>query len=267
LADDCDHPEAVQDPLFKTAGVAGSIDGVDLDGVTSERGAPGSGECAHDDFVGPGGEPGIDFQYWRAVGCVRGFQPGEIADAVITQAVRDGSMTILLQVRGVEDPRNDDDVRVQVFASNDSPPLGADGSVLPYGTLSADSDPQYRSTVGRGQIVDGVLTAGPLDVKVHINIQIVAGDLTFRAARLRLDLRADGTADGMIYGFQPAAELYDIFGRKAGAAGALALGYTCSGLYAALMSQADGDYDEASGRCTSLSVGYHFGAVPVFIAR
>jgi hypothetical protein len=112
-----------------------------------------------------------------------------------------------------------------------------------------------------------VLSAGPLDVKVRINIQIVAGDLTFRAARLRLRVQPDGTADGSLYGFQPVAELYDIFGLKANVAGALALGYTCSGLYAALLSHADGDYDEASGRCTSLSVGYQFEAVPAFIAR
>jgi len=267
LADDCDQPDAVLDPLFQTVALSGSIDGVDLDGLTSERDAPASGECAHDDFVGPNDEPGVDFQYWRAVGCVRGFQPGEIADTVISQAVRDGSMTILVQVRGLDDVENDDDVRVQVFASPDAPPLGADGSVLPYGTLSADGDPGYRSTVGRGRIVDGVLTAGPLDVKVRINIQIVAGDLTFRAARLRLRVHPDGTADGVLSGFEPVAELYDIFGRQANVAGALALGYTCSGLYAALTSHADGDYDEASGRCTSISVGYRFEAVPAFIAR
>jgi hypothetical protein len=267
LADDCNDPEAVHDPLFQTIALPGRIDGVDLDRIVSQSGAPASGECAHDDFTGPDGEPGVDFQYWRAVGCVRGFQPAEIADTVISQAVRDGSMTILVQLRGVDDPQNDDDVRVQVFASRDSPPVGADGSVLPYGTLSADSDPDYRSTVGHGRIVDGVLTAGPFDVKVRINIQIVAGDLTFHAARLRVNLQPDGTADGMIYGFEPVAELYDIFGRQAGVAGALALGYTCSGLYSALLSQADGDYDEASGRCTSISVGYRFEAVPAFIAR
>ncbi len=174
LVEDCNHPEATQDPLFKTVTAAGTIDGIDLDGMTSSAATPGA--CAHDDFTGPAGAPGVDFQYWRAVGCIRGFQPGEIADTVINQAVRDGSMTILLQVRGIDDPRNDDDVRVQVFASPDAPPVGADGSVLPFGTLSAESDPQFRSTVGNGKIVDGVLTAGPFDLKVRINIQIVAGD-------------------------------------------------------------------------------------------
>ena len=267
LADDCQNPEATEDPLFQTVAAAGTVDGVDLDGVVSSKDAPVAGECPHDDFAGPAGEPGIDLQYWRAVGCVRGFQHGEIADVVIDQAVRDGSMTILIEVRGVDDPHNDDSVRVQLFASTDPPPIGADGRVLPFGTLSAHSDARYHSEVGQGRIVDGVLTAGPMDVHLRLNIQIVAGDLTLRKARLRLELLPDGTVRGALFGFQPVEEVYDIFGRQAGQAGALALGYTCSGLYAALTSQADGDYDAATGTCTSLSVGYRLDAVPAFIAK
>jgi len=266
LADDCVNPQAVDDPLFQTLSGPGALDGFDLDGVVSTADAPSSA-CAHDDFVDPAGTPGIDLQYWRAVGCVRGFQPGEIADVVVSQAVRDGSMTILLELRGVDDPLNDDDVRVQIYASPDAPPVGAGGEVLPFGTLSADADARYRSAVGAGRIVDGVLTAGPMDVRVRLNIQIVAGDLTFHDARVRIALHPDGSASGALFGFQPIDEIYDIYGTKAGPAGAAALGYTCSGLHAALASSADGDYDPTSGRCTSLSVGYHFSAVPAFIAR
>ncbi|MEO8604461.1 MAG: hypothetical protein ABI629_17955, partial [bacterium] len=160
LADDCNDPTASHDAVFKTLSAAATVDGVDLDDTVSTR-ADGDA-CAHDDFTDPDGAPGIDLQYWRAIGCVRGFQAGEIADTVVDQAVRDGSMTILVEVRGVDDAQNDDDVRVQIYASTDPPPLGADGSVLPFGTLSAHSDPRYRSAVGRGRIVDGVLTAGPM---------------------------------------------------------------------------------------------------------
>jgi hypothetical protein len=102
---------------------------------------------------------------------------------------------------------------------------------------------------------------------VRLNIQIVSGDLTFHDARLRLSLAADGSAHGAVFGYQPVDELYDIYGRKAGDDGALAIGYTCAGLYQALSSQADGDYDAASGTCTSISTGYHFAAVPAFIVR
>lgn len=265
LAEDCLDPTATQDPLFQTRQVADTVDGFDLDPTASPM-TP-AGACTHQPFTGPHGEPGIDLQSWRALGCVRGFQAGEIADTVVDQAVRDGSMTILVELRGVDDPVNDDDVRVQVFASADPPPRGADGSILPYGTLSASADARYRGSVGYGRIAGGVLTAGPMDLRVRLNIQIVAGDLTFHDAWLRLAPRPDGTVEGALFGYQPVEELYDIYGRKAGAAGALALGYTCSGLYAALTQAADGDYDPDTGTCASISTGYHFTAVPAFIAR
>ena len=265
LPDDCNDPQANEDPDFRVLAAPGMVDGIDLDGIVSTKESPA--ECMHDDFVGPAGEPGFDLQVWRAVGCVRGFQAGEIATIVVDQAVRDGSMTILVEARGVDDWQEDDSVRVQVFASTDSPPVGGDGSVLPYGTLSAHEDGRYRSEVGAGFIEDGVLLAGPMDVRVRLNIQIVAGDLTFRDAWVRLELQPDGSAHGQIFGFQPVDEFYDIFGRQAGQAGASALGYTCSGLYAALSSQADGDFDADAGVCTSISVGYRFEAVPAFIVR
>ncbi len=267
LADDCADPEANQDPDFKPFAAPGTLDGLDLDGIVSARDAPGDTPCAHDDFAGPAGEQGLDLQMWRAVGCIRGFQPGEITDIVVDQAVRDGSMTILIEVRGLDDWQQDDSVRVQVFGSTDAPPVGADGKVLPYGTLSAHSDPRYRSQVGSGHIADGVLVAGPMDIRVRLNIQIVAGDLTFHDAWVRLTHQPDGTVRGQLFGFQPLEEFYDIFGRKAGQAGASALGYTCSGFHAVLASQADGDYDAATGECTSLSTGYTLTAVPAFVAR
>lgn len=265
IADDCNAPTIGADPDFQTFDVGGTLDGWDIDGVASR--ADDGAACAHDDFAGPLGETGFDLQLWRAVGCVRGFQAGEIADVVVGQAVRDGSMTVLVEVRGLDDWESDDAVRVQVFGSLDAPPTGATGTVLPFGTLSVHPDARYRSQVGAGSIEDGVLTAGPMDVRVPLNIQIVAGDLTFRHAYVRLARQPDGTVRGQLFGFQPLEEFYDIFGRKVGQAGASALGYTCSGLYEALTSQADGDYDAASGRCTSLSTGYGFSGVPAFIAR
>src|SRR5690606_24087007 len=97
--------------------------------------------------------------------------------------------------------------------------------------------------------------------------QIVAGDLTFRDAWIRLARQPDGSVRGQLFGYQPVDEFYEIFGRQAGQAGASALGYTCTGFHAALHSQADGHYDLESGRCTSLSTGYQLTAVPAFVAR
>lgn len=267
FADDCNHPEANVDTSFKTVTVRGSFDGFDLDDRASVKGAPADDECPHDDFVDPDGNPGIDLQMWRALGCVRGFQRGEIADLVIDSAVKTGAMTIAVELRHVDDDRNDDHVEVEVLASLDAPPVGGDGSVLPYGTVSAHPDPKYLSEIGTGRLVDGVLLAGPMDIRVRLNIQIVAGDLTMRHAWVRVELLPDGNVQGEIVGYQPVEEIYEIFGRQAGAAGAEALSYTCSGLYAAFVSQADGDFDPVTRACSSLSVGYRFAGIPVFVAR
>ena len=77
----------------------------------------------------------------------------------------------------------------------------------------------------------------------------------------------DRVVHGQIAGYQPAEQIYDIFGRQAGAAGAEALSYSCSGLYEALLTQADGDFDPVTRTCSSLSVAYRFAGIPVFVVR
>lgn len=261
-ADDCEDPSSAADPGFAPMLAPGTVDGFDLDALSQVR------TCDHAAFAGPGEEPGVDDQLWRAIGCIRGFQRGDVVDGVVDAAVRDGSMTILVDVRDVDDPRNDDDVAVQVFASLESPPLGGDGRVLPWGTLGVDPDPRFHGTVGRGRIEDGVLVAGPMDLRVRLNIQIVAGELSFRHAFLRLAIGEAGSAGGILHGYLPLDDVYEIFGRQAGAIGGKeALGYLCSGLAAALASEADGDRDPDSGACASISASYRIEAEPAFVAR
>lgn len=268
LPDDCLDPQANLDPGFRPMAAPGALDGFDLDGRVSTATQPAADECAHDDFSGPGGELGYDNQLWRALGCIRGFQPGDAVAGVVDAAVRDGSMTILVDVRGVDDPRNDSEVEVQLFSSRDAPPLGADGSVLPFGTLGIDPDARYHGSVAAGRIENGILVAGPMDLRLRLNIQIVVGDLTFEDAYVRVILDPDGSATGAIHGYTPIEDVYEVFGRQAGTIGGKeALGYTCSGLHAALVSQADGGFDPATQSCSSLSAAYRFAAAPAFVAR
>jgi len=267
LPDDCLDPEKYTDPGFKTLDGDGHFSGIDLDGVNSSAAAPAPGECRHDDFSGPAGEPGLDYQFWRAVGCIRGFQKGEIAHSVIEQAITDGSMTVLIDLQGVDDESSDDDVVAQVFGSTDVPAIGADGKVLPFATLSVHENPRYHGTAGHGAVEDGVLLVGPIDINLRLNIQIVDGNQSLHDAYLRMEFQPDGSARGEMIGYMPITEAYDIFGIQAGAAGAAALSYTCSGLWTALKDQADGDYDPVTGTCSSISVAYRFEAVPAFVAK
>ncbi|MDG2305637.1 MAG: hypothetical protein P8R42_13530 [Candidatus Binatia bacterium] len=267
IEDDCLDPEAGFDPRFQSLLADGSGLGFDLDGHSSSANAPAAGECAHDDFSGPGGESGYDFNLWRVLGCIRGHQPGEIADTIVDNSVRDGSSTILIEVSGVDDVENDESVTVRVFASTDAPATAADGSLLPFGTLSTHADARYHGTVASGAIVDGVVTAGPTDFRWRLNIQIVETDLSLKDAYVRLEIGDDGTASGQFVGYTGIDEMYEIFGKQAGQAGAAALGYTCTGLWSALQHNADGDYNPATGTCSSVSAAYRFEAVPAFVAK
>jgi hypothetical protein len=267
LPDDCLDPERVSDPGFKTLDGPGRFAGFDLDGRTSSRSAPASGECAHDDFIGTSGERGFDYQFWRAVGCVRGFQRDEIGHIVIREAVVSGSMTILLELTEVDDERNDARAGAQLFGSTDVPAIGADGRVLPFATLSIHENAVYHGSVGTGEIADGVFLAGPMDIKLRLNIQIVEGDQTLRDAYARIEFLPDGSVKGQLFGYQPISEVYDIFGVQAGPAGAAALSYTCTGLWQALKDNADGHRDPSSGACSTISVAYQFEAVPAFVVK
>jgi hypothetical protein len=133
--------------------------------------------------------------------------------------------------------------------------------------VSTHPNPRYLGEVATGRMVDGVLTAGPMEVRVRLNIQIVQGDLTLHHAWVRAELLPDGGVSGLIAGYQPVEEIYDIFGRQAGAAGAEALSYSCSGLHEAFVAQADGDFEPVTHTCSSLSVAYRFAGIPVFVAR
>lgn len=265
--DNCTDPESVSDPGFKTLDGPERLDGFDLDGRTSTLAAPAGDECPHEDFSGMSGEHGFDYQFWRAVGCIRGFQKGEIAHNVIESAVVNGSMTILIDLEEVDDEINDRAVLAQVFGSTDVPPIGADGRVLPFATLSVHELERYHGGIGSGEIVDGVLLAGPMDINLRLNIQIVEGDQTLRDAYLRMEFLEDGTVRGQMFGYQPIAEAYNIFGLQAGPAGAEALSYTCTGIWDALRREADGHFDPATGACTTISVAYQFEAVPAFVAK
>lgn len=267
ITDDCLAPQLDLDQRFQSLTAPGRMDGFDLDGASSSVATASEGECAHDDFDGPRGENGYDFNLWRVMGCIRGHQPGEISDTIIDNSVRDGSNTILIEVSGVDDEKNDPDVWVRVFASTDAPPTAADGSVLPFGTLTIHPEERYQSAEGPGSIVDGVVTAGPMDVRWRFNIQIVETDLGMNDGFVRLELQEDDSAKGGLFGFTSLDENYEIFGRQAGIAGAEALGYTCSGFWRALHENADGGYDPATGTCGSISVAYRFEAVRAFLAE
>lgn len=251
------------------------FEGFDLDGRVSTSDAPAPNECEHDDFTGADGQPGIDYNFLRIIGdeetredgkyVFGGFREGQLVDGVISGATKNGSMTILLQVRGLDDPNDDDDVRVQVFASEDSPVLGTDNSVLTGATLSVHPDRRFHSGEVSGSVVDGVLTAGPIDLLFPIDIMIVRDEFLIHDSWLRVRL-GEESFEGTVSGYWDVANLRRIIGVPTTENGNAA-NFTIEQFDAAMLEHADGDFDPTTGRCQSLSTMFQIRGTQAFLVR
>ncbi|MGB8331248.1 MAG: hypothetical protein WCE62_14080 [Polyangiales bacterium] len=247
--------------------------GFDLDGRVSRSDSPEPGECAHDDSTGLSGEAGIDYSFLRIIDnedvredgkyVFGGFRKGQLVDGVIRGAVKNGSMTILLQVQGLDHPLNDDDVVVQLYGSEDAPALGTDSSVLVGATLGIHRDARFHSGEVQGAVVDGVLIAGPLDLRFPVDIMIVQDELTLHDSWLRLEL-GDDTFEGIVSGYWDVANIRDIIGKPTTDNGNAA-NFTIEQFEAAMAEFADGNYDPDTGLCQSFSTVFQLRGIQAFI--
>ncbi len=249
-----------------------SVDGFDLDEIVSSSAA--GGHCPHDDFTGPNGEPGIDYNFLRIANnearredgkyVFGGFREGQLVDGVINGATKNGSMTILVQVLGLDDFDDDDDVTLRIFASEDSPALGTDNSVLRGATLSIHPDPRFHSAEVSGRIEDGVLTAGPIDLLFPIDIMIVRDEFLIHDAWLRVKV-GDGSFEGIAAGYWDVANIRRIIGVPTTDNGNAA-NFTIQQFDAAMAEFADGDFDPQSGSCTSITTVFRLRGTQAFLA-
>ena len=252
-----------------------SLDGFNLDDRVSSSDSPAAAECVHDDFIGPNDEPGIDYGFLDIIRndemredgkyVFGGFREGQIVDGVISGATKNGSMTILLQVQGLDDPQNDDDVRVQIFGSEDAPALGTDNSVLPGATLGIHPDARFHSGEVSGAVVDGVLIAGPIDLLFPVDIMIVRDEMLIHDSWLRIEF-GDGTFEGTVSGYWDVTNVRDIIGTPTTQNGNAA-NFTIEQFEAGMAEFADGDYDADSALCNSFSIMFRIQGLQAFIVE
>jgi hypothetical protein len=176
-------------------------------------------------------------------------------------------MSIVMELGGVDDMVNDDNVTVQIFSTQDGPLVGTDGEVLPNSTLAVHPDTKYHSTIATGSIKDGVLEAGPFDVALKFYIQIVDSDMLLTDSRIRLTL-GDGTASGILSGHWSVTQIHDIIGKPTSDngpspdIGAAEFNYI---EFLEAMEAADSGYDEESGTCTAFTTIFRLDAVTAFL--
>jgi hypothetical protein len=287
----CLNPElGSSDPNYLAVTGNVRVPGIDLDGRATGQGDSGQdesaapGSCPHVDLAGLNGEVGIDNQYYRVVGCNKGYQPSGQANSFnISQLT--GAWGILIKLRKVDDIQNDEHVEVNIYANGDPIMLSPAREPLGYATYTAHQEPRFRAQTW-GYIADGVLYTEPVDVRIPHDINAMYTDRALRDARLQVTIGEDGSVEGYLAGYAPVDVQYDLeYGFRqakvdtsetselgplrlrmlSGIGRAGALGYTCEGVYYALREHADGHPDPETGECTSISTQYQIQAIPAFV--
>jgi len=269
--DPCASPAAFPDPGMRTIERPLAMTRMEPDGSLSTRELPPSQCPAVDAFAAQLEERTIDNQYWRVMGCVRGYQPTGLAASFADSAILDGSMTILLSLDAAADS-DDGAIDVAIYSSHQPVTVGTDGKPLPFASLPVAAEKRFHNAA-RGRLHDGVLTTDRFDLRIIQAAQRLDSELYLRDARLRLEVDPEtGIASGYLAGYwdlssleHAAIRIQDRTGLSSGKPAADAHGYTCPGKYYAVHRLADGHPDPDTGKCSSISVLYSVRAVPAFV--
>jgi hypothetical protein len=108
-----------------------------------------------------------------------------------------------------------------------------------------------------------VLTTQPGDIGLEYDFGGYPSYFHYRAARLRLQLNADGTAKGMLAGYLAASDV-DLT-PHAKQESAEMIGYDCPTFSQAVRRYADGFKDPKTGQCTAISTAFNIEAIPAFV--
>lgn len=181
-------------------------DGFDLDGrVSNEQDLEG---CRIGDFTNERGDEGIDNQFARLVPLIEAAG-GSALPGLVQSAINEGDLLVMIDVEGLDDWQNDDNFSITVMRGRGETFVGTDGFLLPNLSFDIDTN-EPMSTVENVQLIDGVAEAGPFEVQLPIFVFDFRFDVTLIGGRVRLEMREDGTAYGLMGGAVTIENVLDI---------------------------------------------------------
>ncbi|MEQ9447707.1 MAG: hypothetical protein RLN70_02245, partial [Rhodospirillaceae bacterium] len=221
------------------------------------------------DFTDPvTGETGVDNKAARAMGCFSTMRGGPDARPTHLTSrwaeTRDNMPAWIIEVSGVDDRLNDNDV--QLLFSRAKEPAVRNANSESQADLTFRIDPNPRSTnVVNGRIENGMIVTDPLDFFM-IGDPFHMAEYRFDDARIRLLVNEDGGARGIIGGYMPFTDLYMAWALT-GTLSESMLSVDLPGFYYALRKLADANPDPATGMNMSISASFTIEAVRAFIVR
>ena len=248
------HANVIRQITFIGEDIDGIAVGFDLDNKVSQSGDIET--CLHGDLVSPEGVEGIDNQFatiWPAL------KPlvGEQIEGLLQGAINEGRILIIVELVGLDDLKNDDDVTVNVFRARLDPEIGTRGLISPDQTFYKDYDHPI-SSAKNVQLVDGELFAGPVALEIPIDILDAQFNLTIPEAWFRLTLSDDGAFSGYFGGaFDVPSAINELLNTGARAETELV----------APVFEANTDMGMVDGTCTLMSAAFFAEGTTAFVVR
>lgn len=231
---------------------------------TTARGLDLDGKRGRSSFRGEDGLKGVDNELFRVMGCIKGHMGHKgFHPQYANESRRNGLVSIMVDVSGIDDFENDDRVYVSVLYSDDPMAKNADGSIiLPDYTYRLSEDPQfgYYSFRFPARIVDGVIETERVE-RFQINMG-QEPELTLHDAGMRLLILPDGSLKGVLGGYQ---DWRRIVAGNGSSTTEVNYGLTVPGLYNALRRHADGMPDPVTGEFHGISSAYDIEGVPAYL--
>lgn len=256
-------PGIVADPGH-AAPAADVIPGIDLDGDPS-TGAPPRGIRAHRNFRAPDGRTGIDNQLFTVEGCVEGLRRRGFLPMIFNESRGTSRPTAMIQISGIDDPRNDGQVWVTFFYSTDQLRRSPAKMALGDFTFSITGDPEYAQDFMRvpGKIVDGVIVTETAEQPFHMH-ESFGIESTLIQPKLRLQITEDGALKGVVGGYLDWRKrvIFQIF-RSSDYENTI--GFQMPAIYNAMKRAADGLKNPATGDYDGISAAFEIEGVAAFV--
>jgi hypothetical protein len=171
----------------------------------------------------------------------------------------------LIEITHVDDLANDDDVDVTLYKGKD--PLMVDA----LGNFTSGSTQHVDMRWGKafiyhlhGKITGGILTTEPADVTFPESQSRGVPYLSVHAWRLKLNLKPDGAA-GLMAGYTDIARYYNSLGQNWGTHHRSYGSEPVASEYRAMIKNADGYPDPATGQNTAISMAWEIQFAQAFI--
>jgi hypothetical protein len=235
--------------------------GVNLDGRVDE-----------DDYLSPDGIEGVDNQLQRALGCIPIYRGPDGAFYHFSNLFMYGNAynRWVIELTGVDDLENDDEVTVSFYRGLDDLVTDASGTgFVPGGTQRVDTrwGQSFIQHVN-GRIVEGVLKTEPTDrTKFPWSFPGIGGGFhIFRDFQLELTLTPQ-TAEGVLAGYADVEQFSHRLNRNWTTHHQSYGQLSAASLYRAMKGLADGHPDPETGENTAISAAVNVTMHQVYVVQ